>query len=247
MSSTPDPIFEFLEQQHGPGAWGRVLDAGTGVHSLRWVSSLPGVQWTAVTADEDMKRRVLAESGATGGDVVLGTWENETLLQGQRFDVVVADYLLGAVDAFTPYFAERLFARLKPHVAGTLMVVGLEPWGPAQNPAQEAFMDLVRLRDACMLLAGARPYREYPLELVMQRLERSGFRIVETRLFPIRITRNTVDRQVRNATRQLCCVAPVLRKPLEETARNLQSALHGHAGDEGFEMGADHAVVAAPT
>ena len=35
-----DAIFEYLEQVHGPGPWGEVLDAGTGHHSLGWVASL---------------------------------------------------------------------------------------------------------------------------------------------------------------------------------------------------------------
>ena len=34
----------------------------------------------------------------------------------QVYDVVLADYLLGAVDVFTPYFQTSMFRRLRPHV-----------------------------------------------------------------------------------------------------------------------------------
>lgn len=248
MTTTTDPIFRFLEEQHGARAWGRVLDAGTGVHSLRWVASLPGADWTAVTVDERMKHRVLEESGVTGGRVVLGSWTDPQLLAGEAFDVVLADYLLGALDGFTPYFEDQLLPRLKEHVkpGGTLMLAGLEPWGGAENPAQEAFMDLVRLRDASTLLARQRPYREYPQAHVERALTRAGFTVTAAQRFPIRIQRSTVDRQLRNATSQLCCVPPALRAPLEARAGHLRQSLHTHCGEDGFFFGSDHALVAKP-
>src|SRR3546814_885371 len=49
-----------IEEWQGEHAWGRVLDAGTGLHSLRWISSLDSEAWTAVTAETS----ILSEIGA---------------------------------------------------------------------------------------------------------------------------------------------------------------------------------------
>lgn len=43
------------------------------------------------------------------------------------FDVVIADYLVGSIDAFAPYFQDKIFERLKPHVGKRLYVTGAEP------------------------------------------------------------------------------------------------------------------------
>jgi hypothetical protein len=43
---------EAIEQMQGDLPWGRVLDAGTGAHSLTWISSLQTDSWTAVTMED---------------------------------------------------------------------------------------------------------------------------------------------------------------------------------------------------
>ena len=44
------------------------------------------------------------------------------------FDTVLADYLLGAVEGFAPYWQGQLFGRLRPLVAKRLYVIGLQPY-----------------------------------------------------------------------------------------------------------------------
>lgn len=244
---TADPVYAFLEAQQGVTPWGRVLDAGTGPQSLGWVNTLPNATWTAVTADASMRARTLQQCGLEPDDsrLVLGRWTDPDLLAGQQFDVVVADYLLGALDAFTPYCEDLLWSRLARHLgaAGRLYVIGLEPWGNPSTGAHRAFMDLVALRDATMLLAGQRPYREYPPEHVIRALQRAGLQVVAQKRFPILLTSSMVDRQVGNATRQLCCVPAALKAPLQQQADALQERLHDMVA-AGVRFGADYALVA---
>lgn len=37
-------------------------------------------------------------------EIVIGNWRDEKFLEGQVFDTVLADYLVGAIDGFAPYF-----------------------------------------------------------------------------------------------------------------------------------------------
>ena len=42
-------LFQEIETLQGERPWGRMLDAGTGTHSIGWIGTLPTEQWTAVT------------------------------------------------------------------------------------------------------------------------------------------------------------------------------------------------------
>ena len=96
-----------------------ILDAGTGVHSLQWISSMPCKNWAAVSASEEMTSRVrqhplIASNMREGKDeVVLGHWGDPHLLEGQEFDVVIADYLIGSIDGFEPFTQDLIFERLR--------------------------------------------------------------------------------------------------------------------------------------
>jgi chemotaxis methyl-accepting protein methylase len=67
--------------------------------------------------------------------IVVGNWMNDTLVSSlhQQFDVVLADYLIGAVEGHAPYqqeqVVERLARFLKP--GGVLYLVGAEPLASA--------------------------------------------------------------------------------------------------------------------
>ncbi len=36
--------------------------------------------------------------------IIVGNWKDPSFLKGQVYDVVLADYLLGSIDGFAPYF-----------------------------------------------------------------------------------------------------------------------------------------------
>ena len=76
-----------------------------GVTSARWISSLNSKQWVAVTASPQMKNQVsskMKKKMRTTDHILLGTWSSDQLLSevlnitnGNKFDVVIADYLVG--------------------------------------------------------------------------------------------------------------------------------------------------------
>lgn len=108
-----DALFQYIEQSQ-QGSFGHILDAGTGSHSLRWIASLfhkgkynnddDGkaviTQYTAITADEAMRQKVVEESRVlqieTYGNIHMGNWFTDTeLCQGKIYDCILADYLIG--------------------------------------------------------------------------------------------------------------------------------------------------------
>jgi len=79
-----------------------------GTHSLQWIQTLPLNAWDAVTADKGMETTVKKEALKPGesdtvGRVVLGNWDDPQLLEGNKYDVILADYLIGAMDGFSPF------------------------------------------------------------------------------------------------------------------------------------------------
>ena len=192
-----DILFSTIERWSNASSrkWGRFLDAGTGSHSLKWIQNLNTDSWTAITADEKMKQQIL-ESGVTirpVDSILVGNWmSNEFCSQLGTYDTILADYLFGAVDGFSPYtqdiiidkyvihsnylfilifkyfsnnyisllivFINRLRMHLNP--GGRLYIVGMNPIPDhSNNYAAEVVTEVRRARDACILLAGHRPYR----------------------------------------------------------------------------------------
>lgn len=246
-------LFRYIERLQGERPWGRFLDAGTGQQSIRWISSLETTAWTAVTASPRMAERVeatVSDTRRSDDRIVVGNWGDDGLLSGERFDTVLMDYLVGAIEGYAPYWQEQVFERLRPHVLGRLYVTGVEPYVPA--PAATAAGRMVRrigcLRDACLLLAGERPYREFPLDWIARQLRRAGFRVVQARSFPI-IYRDAFI----NAQLDLCierldrigseALTRALRAEIEAVRKE---ALELASSNDGLRHGADHVVAAEP-
>jgi hypothetical protein len=241
-----DKLFDSLERYHGQRPWGRVLDAGTGEHSLKWLLGLDPDHITAVTGAGPRadKLRGLARPG---DDLVLGNWRDPVFLHGQVYDVVLADYLLGALDGFAPYYQDRLFERLRPHVSGALYFVGLEPFpDQADGPREQLVLEIDRLRDACIKLAGHRCYREYPQSWVERSLERSGFRVLEAWAMPIVYRSRWVNGQLDVCVRKLPyfkdrALAAAMRDHIQDLREGSLAAI----GD-GLRFGRDYVVIAEP-
>jgi hypothetical protein len=190
-----DALFTWIEKVNG-STWGDVLDAGTGDHSLSWVTTLPARSVTAVTV-EAWRMSGLREQG--GARLVLGEWTDPTLLYGEQFDEVLVDYVIGAIDGHAPYFQYGFLERLRPHCRRRVYLVGLEP-----QPRDGSVLDEVcRIRDACILMAGHRMYREYPRTIVTRWLERAGYRVIDARDFPNRIGARFINGQLDVAVRKL--------------------------------------------
>ncbi len=188
---TGSRLYQIVADMQGDRPWGNFLDAGTGKGSLRWLLTLDTERWTAITASSGMAEQVTRELGdqkRPEDRLLVGNWSDPEFLQSERFDTVLADYLLGAIDGFAPYTQDQLFSRLRPLTGQRLYIIGLEPYVPysSTDPAGKLIVEIGRLRDACLLLAGERPYREYPMDWVLRHLRQSGYRCVDAQRFGIR-------------------------------------------------------------
>ncbi len=237
--SSGDALFQWFERFHGP-IWGDVLDAGTGDHSLGWLQSLSPRALTAVTVEA--WRMAGLQHIAPKAELLLGQWTDPSLLHDRSFDVVLLDYVIGAVDGHAPYFQYGLLERIRPHLRpdGRLYLVGMEP-----PPSDGSELDEIhRLRDACILLAGHRCYREYPREIVVKWLELAGYTLLDCQSLPNRLGARYIHGQLDVAKRKL----PLLRdKALAEQLGRVIEDLRGRAlarGERSF--GADWVIAAAP-
>lgn len=158
----------------------------------------------------------------------------------ETFDVVLADYLLGSIDGFTPYRQDVLIDRLLPHLKpdGTLVIIGLEPIPNAERPPYDVVPLCARLRDAVFLHAGQRPYREYPLSWVLRALARSHMEPVLVRRFPIIYAAKDLIKELNTARSRLPTVesrsgkafAAALRLHIDEVEARVRATLEAQPG-----------------
>ena len=244
-----------MQTLQGEQPWGRLLDAGTGVQSIRWVTDLTTESWTAISASPSHADKVAKAAGTTQREddqIVLGNWADPELLKGEVFDTVIADYLLGAVEGFTPFFQTFLFRRLRPLTGKTLYVKGLDPYVPIPRPDDKAgalIWEIGRHRDACILLSGDVPYREYPAQWTADQLQSAGFTVLSVKHFPIRHSAKFINAQI-----DLC--APGLEKLTDRAlAKSLTTrgeelraeALALIKADGALAFGHNYVIQAAPS
>jgi hypothetical protein len=93
------------------------------------------------------------------------TWRTHTWLMREftaRYNyAVVADYLVGAIDGFAPYTQDMIWRRLAKHMRAEarMYVIGMQPIPDFADSPGDLVVDVTRIRDACILLAGHRCYR----------------------------------------------------------------------------------------
>ena len=244
-----DSLFGCIEEQQGDLPFGDFLDAGTGTHSMRWIATLheKGMSsFYAITADATMKKRVELEAKTLGlydddesaqEKVLMGNWfpktEGEAFdFQDAQFDTILADYLIGAMDGFSPYRQDEMLPilvdLLKP--GGRLYIVGLEPIPDKVVGRENVVCKVRQVRDACILLAGHRCYREYPLEWIHRQCKQlKNCRVLETHRFPIVYRHGTINRQINVARSKFpyfpdkALVGP-MKKVLDELERQAKEA-----------------------
>ena len=174
-------------------------------------------RFVAVTADEVMRRDTQEKAESLGiadyGDVIIGNWaagmtnngdnekEEDVLCEGEMFDTILADYLVGAVDHFAPFFQDLLFPRLVKHLkpGGRMYLTGLNPIPESSSGPGDIFCRITKLRDACILLAGSRPYREHPVEWIERHLPQAGLKVIDVAKFPKTYNVESIGRQIEAA------------------------------------------------
>lgn len=246
-------LYDHITALHGDKPWGAVLDAGTGRGSMRWLLGLATERWTAITGSPQMAettRREIGERQREQDRLIVGNWIDPDLLSGERYDVVLADYLIGAVEAFAPYWQDHMLERLRPLVGGRLYLIGLEPY--VMNSADDEDGRLIaaigKLRDACLLLGNGRPYREFPMEWTLRQLERAGYRTLDAQRIPIRYGERFVNSQLDMASQVLTGLRDRrLAVAMQAHIADLRTRCLVHVQREGgLRHGHDYIIVAEP-
>jgi len=256
MTDTVSPqrrlgLFDVIERIQGDLTWGSVLDAGTGAQSASWIADLKTTRWTAVSADAGHLAETRAAIGSkmrSSDRLIVGNWNDASFLGNEVFDTVLAEYLLGAIEGYAPYFQYQLFARLRPHIGRTLYVIGVDPYlpGVCDTPMGTIVQSIGRFRDACAVLVGVNQYREYPAEWVMDRLQQVGLRILFSRRFPSVYDLGWVDRQLADSRSLINRLAQdQLAKTLLEQAAALRIKAVEVAERDGNLAHGQHYLIAA--
>jgi len=244
-------LFHCIEELQGNLPWGAMLDAGTGTHSAGWIATLPTTRWTAVTVappHADQVRRAVGAAMRPRDRIVVGNWDDPVLLAGDGYETILADYLIGAVDRFAPYRQRALIGRLAGLARRRIYVVGVEPYVVQcpVDPAGRMVWEIGRLRDACLLLAGETPFREFPASWVIEGLQAAGLSIVAVRRFPIRYRARFVNSQIDMALLRLAALEDRwLAEALRARAELLRNRALKLAGQEhGLRCGQDYVIAA---
>lgn len=101
----------------------------------------------------------MAWHGGEQDSIVVGNWMNDSLLgSDSKFDVVLADYLIGAVEGYAPYQQGAVLERLGDFLNddGILYLVGAEPLASASaaHVRMPAAARYLTIRDTACLSAG---------------------------------------------------------------------------------------------
>ncbi|MBK6580170.1 MAG: class I SAM-dependent methyltransferase [Sandaracinaceae bacterium] len=200
-----------------------------------------------MTASEAMARGLREKVPLRPQDrLIIGNWTDPTLLAGESFDTVLADYLLGAADGFAPTSKTS---------SSPACALGAPPPlhhrpGPYPDVAEDEggalILELARLRDACILLAKHRCYREYPLDWTCRHLERAGFTVEDAWSTPIVYRERFITGQLRVCESKLGylndkALIAALRGQIESLRGRAMEHLRRHP--DGIRFGADWVVV----
>ena len=209
-----------------------MLDAGSGASSWEWLLRQPCRSRTGVTAEAARAHSLRSRPGLGPRDTIIeGLWQDEKLLEGRKFDVILADYLLGSCDRYAPYFQEEMLEKVVKKCSGWLFVVGLEPPAPATTPAQRCLFEVAQLRDAVQLLLGNRPHRELPQIWVERQLPRIGVKLAWSERYHNLYDQQWVAREVASLEQNLQLfedrgLAQVLRRRCHALRQRAADCLH---------------------
>lgn len=86
---------------------------------------------------------------------------------------------------------------------GRLYFIGMNPIPDEITPPGSIISEIRRARDACILLAGHRPYREFPVSWMKRHVEGAGMVVTNSSNFTIMHTEDSALRQIRVAKSKL--------------------------------------------
>lgn len=204
---------------------------------------------TGSAEEADIAKDAVGSAQRSQDRIELGNWASDQLLKDEVYDTVIADYLLGAVEGFAPYFQPYLFTRIRPLTGKALYVTGLEPYVPTIRPdtkAGQLVWEIGRFRDACVLMKGVMPYREYPMQWVADHIQRSGFTVSNVKHFTIGYKEQFVNAQIEIALHGIDEIADqALVKALCERGETLRAEAIDLIKQEGALRACRNYVIAA--
>ena len=162
---------------------------------------------------------------------------------------MLADYLIGSMDRFSPYFQYSFLRRLRPHVGNCLYLAGLEPYqGAGEDAGGRLVLEIANLRDACILHAGHCCHREYPADWVIGQLESSGFAVEEEKRFPIIYGTKFINEQLDVCRRKLEFIEnqDLVSGLRSRIARLREKALAFYEVHRGIRFGYDYVISVRP-
>lgn len=150
---------------------------------------------------------------------------------------------------YSPYTQDLVLEKLKAHLTdrGRLYIIGMNPIADVSTYPANIVSEVRRARDAAILLAGHRPYREYPVEWMQRHLERLGFRVVESQKFTIMHTESSILRQLRVGQSKLTFIDSSLRGGMETYLQQLGSRVKSvlaSADDQRIPLSFDYVICA---
>ena len=110
-------------------------------------------------------------------------------------------------------------------------------------------MEITRLRDACILLAGHRCYREHPRKWVERELVANGFKVLEAQQLPILYSEHSARRQLNVAKTKLKLfqdrnLAAAMELSIADLDRRLVAAINAQSPDRRIKHGFDYVIAA---
>eukprot|EP01043_Picozoa_sp_COSAG02_P026291 COSAG02_NODE_1510_length_12225_cov_3.918770_7_plen_356_part_00 len=242
----------------GHRRWGHVLDAGTGPGSMSWLCAQPTESVIAVTAARNMANRMKTKlkkpckpvellrnvppPPGSPNVLLVGNWFTEQngkppltqhpMYTARKFDIVLAEYLLGALEHFAAFNEQKMMDLIASsvRVGGLLLFCGRTPFdypGPEAyknySRAEQLVLDTERIRDAAMLLSQQREYREFPAWWVAGALKQRGLEIMKQKAFVNKVGIDYVTTQLEWAMREAKKVsAPSFKRDLLKHIESLQ-------------------------
>lgn len=110
----------------------------------------------------------------------MGNWNNDSFCQGEYFDTILVDYLIGAMDYYAPYFQYDILDRLQRHLipGGRIYVVGMQPIADRGTDEYNNILSRMKqYRDATIMLAGTFTFtlRYVIIECMYERFDENPF------------------------------------------------------------------------
>jgi ubiquinone/menaquinone biosynthesis C-methylase UbiE len=165
----------------------KILDAGSGIESLTFLTTQSFKELWAVSYDSEEIKKLEEQISKQNTDRKISVLQTDlsrrTQFHTHYFDIIFADYFLAAVEGCSPYRTPHVIAEFKRIIKpkGRLIITG---WNrplkvnEKTNLKQRAIARILNLKDSVQLLLNKTPYREIPDKHVISIAQLQGFKLL---------------------------------------------------------------------